>query len=102
MCTVSADDVRLVTLTMTTAFGFMRTMPGIDAVLAACERLAAAVEQAALPQSPVNPSEQMAIIDRHTFDAYTGQGFDEDQAFEVLRMLIAMRCNMTLARATHG
>lgn len=101
-CTVAADDVRLVTLTMTTAFGFMSAMPGIDAVLEACARLSAAAEQSALPPSPVSSYEELAIMDRHTFDAYRDQGFDEEQSFEVLRMMIATRCNIAVAAANRG
>ena len=101
-CTVSADDLRIVTQTMTTAFGYLRHLPGVDDILAACARLAAAVDQAALPPSPVSGTEQLAIMDRHTYDAYRAQEFDDEQAFALLQQQIALRNSVTLIAAQHG
>lgn len=109
-CTVSADDVRAICFLLSQAkvlHTWMTAIPAFDAAFDAATRMAAALaqgsaEQDALPPSPVNAFEEMAIFDRHTHDAYMAQGFDDDQAFEILRMLVAMRCNIHIAGANHG
>lgn len=102
--TVPAADVKAVTLALNVARALLpanaTSVPGWAAGCDACDRLLAAVSSP-MPQDPVSAFDQMAVLDRHTYDAYRGQGFDEDQSFHILMVLITMRCNLTLA-AAHG
>lgn len=90
--TVSADDVRLVTAALgglSAAVSIAVLVPGFPEALEAAQRLAIAAGQAGMPPDPVSGPEQMAIAHHQVLEAYIGQGFERDEAFAMLQMIVA-------------
>jgi hypothetical protein len=105
-CAVAVADVRLIGEVLTLAskaFGSnLGAVPGFGAALEACGRLEAAADMAMFADSVADGVSRLAQSDRRTYDAYTEAGFDEEQAFSILMVSVAMRASMTVAKMTGG